>query len=150
MLYTSLLFLLGYLSLFCIMLILNEPISLASILLIAPAYILTIMFTIGYVYILSSITVYFRDLQHIIDAFSRIFFWITPIFYYTDSLTGTLNKLIWINPFTYFIELYHSLFYYSTLPSISLWVCCLFLAIGFLLIGHIIFHRYCNYFAERI
>lgn len=145
----AIIFIFGYVVVISLMIIFGEPIGI-NILLLMPTIGLTVLFALGYTLVLSCITVYFRDMQHIIDAFSRVFFWVTPIFYYTSSLDGILSKIIWINPYTYFIELYHNIVFYSKIPSVSLWLCCISISIFTFIVGWLLFSMFKNKFAEVI
>ncbi len=59
---------------------------------------------------IGALTARFRDLQPIIDVSTRILFFLTPIFWTLDSVTGTPLEIIVIyNPFYYFIEVFRSI-----------------------------------------
>lgn len=111
---------------------------------------LSVIFATGYVLMFSAITVFIRDIQYIIQAISRVFFWLTPIFYMVGDLTGILNSLIWYNPFTYFIEVYHDILYQMQIPNLLyLGICC---TISFfaLILGYKIFDKFKGKFAEEL
>ena len=57
-----------------------------------------------------SMTSRFRDLQPIIELFTRILFFLTPIFWTLESVVGTpLEAIVRCNPFYYFIEIFRSI-----------------------------------------
>lgn len=124
--------------------------SFVCILCILPLIAATLLFGIGIVLILSAVCVYIRDLMYTITAFARVLFWMTPVFYTVDSLTGILSKVIWCNPLTIYITSYQNCLYYSTLPTVeNMFICCS-LAIITVVIGLGIFSKLKHGFAERV
>lgn len=72
------------------------------------------VFTLGFVYLLSSSAVYIRDIGHMMPAALNFWFFLTPIFLFAkfpaqDQLVPTIFR--W-NPVTYLIESYRSIFVY--------------------------------------
>lgn len=121
-----------------------------SILALFPLLLLTFLFALGYSLIISSVVVYFRDLQHILNSISMIFFFITPMYYLTSETTGILNVITWINPLTYFIESYHHLIFWGTLPDWQISLACLIISIVVFVSGTTIFRLLKRKFAEKL
>lgn len=125
--------------------------SISPVIFLLPImFILSFLFALGYTLILSTVTVFVRDVQYFIQAISRIMFWTTPIFYLVNNIDGILSTIIWCNPYTYFIESFHDIIYYGTLPNASVFIMCLILTFGTLTIGIFIFNKYQNKFAEKL
>ena len=108
------------------------------------------IFSFGTILLTSAISVYSRDFEYLITAFARVLFWITPIFYIPDTLTGILSNIIWLNPLTYYVEGLHEIIYWGVLPSTELLVACTLLSVIMLIIGVYVFTKLKDGFAERI
>ncbi len=112
--------------------------------------ILQFFFVYGLALIISSICVYYRDVQHLLNAISIAMFWITPIFYETSSLTGSLQWIVRLNPFSYYIESLRSAFFYSVIPECGYVVPCIVLSLSLLFIGYVVFYKLQKRFAELL
>lgn len=51
---------------------------------------LAAVFAAGMVFLFSAVTVYICDVQHFINAFARVLFWVTPIFYFVGKTSGPI------------------------------------------------------------
>jgi ABC-type polysaccharide/polyol phosphate export permease len=129
-------FLLSLVSLFAVALFLGARISLA-LLTLPLALILTALFILGLVLIISIITVYFRDMSHIVQITFTGLFYLTPIVYPVELIAGNrpLFMFIKLNPFVYFIQLFHEIIYRANIPQASLWLICLVLTLASLFAG---------------
>jgi ABC-type polysaccharide/polyol phosphate export permease len=103
-------------SLFFIILVIGGNISIALIGLI-PAYILLYVFALGIGLITSVISVYFRDLLHIINILMQALVFLSPVYYKPDSLSAKVKWLIELNPLTQFIELFRSPIFSASFPA---------------------------------
>ncbi|WII09732.1 ABC transporter permease [Methanomassiliicoccales archaeon LGM-DZ1] len=121
-----------------------------SMLFVPAVLILELIFVTGYVFLFSSLTVYSRDVQYVLNSISMVFFFMTPMYFFADEATGLLNALIWINPFTYFVEALHSAVYFGEPPDAWVISMCLLLALFALVLGYAVFRRLKRGFAERL
>lgn len=107
------------------------------------------IFVFGACLILSSLTVYFVDLENIWFFVSRLIWLGTPIFYAIGGQTR-LFYINLLNPLYYFITISREIIIYSRIPE--LWM--IFMAIGysllFLLAGMIVFNKLKVKFAEMM
>lgn len=112
----------------------------------------------GFAFIVSSVNVYFRDIQHIVGVVLLALFYATPIIYSHDMVTATnfmkthpaLLTLYNMNPVTALIDLYRSCLYDLQLPD---WHTVLYaggVAIVLLVVGFYIFGRLEPAFAEEV
>ena len=83
---------------------------------------------IGISFIVSSVTVYFRDLQHFIGIALQLLFYATPIVYAPDSIPQNFQWILQYNPMTYIINGYRDIFYYQRMPDFS--------SLGIVLVGN--------------
>ena len=105
---------------------------------------------LGISFILSSITVYFRDLEHIIGIILMVMFYATPIVYSLDTLPEPFVTIMQLNPMAHIIEGYRSIFYYQTMPNMNNLLILLALSIILLVIGYFIFKKLQYGFAEEL
>jgi len=104
---------------------------------------------LGTVLILSSLDVYFRDLEHLTDVFLNLAFYMTPIIY-TLSFAGKYRNLLLVNPMASLVEAWRDLFVYNRLPTpVDLWPC-LAGTVAALLIGSFLFGRLEKGFADAL
>ena len=108
-----------------------------------------LLFLIGLTLFLSSINVYLRDIQYIVSVIMIALIWLTPIMYVRDQFDNALlNTLLTINPMTYFIEMFQSILYWQTVPSLSSVCICLGIALISLFVGILVFKLLEKDFAE--
>lgn len=109
-----------------------------------------LMFVLGIVLIVSALTVYFRDLSHILDIVVMLWFYVTPIVYPITMIPENLRGFIYMNPMTGIIECYRSILYYRTWPEFSTLLLALILGIMSIVGGMVIFQRLQKGFAEEL
>jgi len=147
---TFITFIIAYAAIIILIMLLGISFSASALIFLPLILLLTVMFATGYVLLFSAVTVFVRDVHHFIDATARILFFMTPIFYLASEVTGILEKIIWLNPLTYFIESYHDILFFGTVPEIFQLVVCVMLAIVALIVGLITFNRLKGRFAEEL
>lgn len=113
--------LLMFISLFFIIIMIGGNISF-SLMSLFPAYILLYFFALGIGLICSVISVYFRDLLHIITILMQALVFLSPVYYKPESLSNKVQWLIEFNPLTQFIELFRSPIFNGTIPAIEFYV----------------------------
>lgn len=108
------------------------------------------VFTIGVSFIVSSITVYFRDLQHFIGVFMQLMFYATPIAYSSARVPDDFKWVATLNPVAHIIEAYRDIFYNGQMPNLA--TLSIILGIGLLLcvVGYLIFTKMQKGFAEQL
>ena len=105
---------------------------------------------LGIGFIVSSITVYVRDLEHIIGIVLMAAFYGTPIVYKLEQLPQNLQILMQLNPMTHLINAYRDIFYYQQLPDMKALSILLVLSIGLTIIGYFIFKQLQKGFVEQL
>ena len=105
---------------------------------------------LGISLIVSSVTVYFRDLQHFIGVLLQLFFYATPIVYAVDVIPANFRWVLKFNPMTYIIEGYRDIFWGQTMPDISTLLIVLAIGIVLCIVGYLIFNKLQKRFAEEL
>ena len=97
------------------------------------------LFVLGIIMVVSIITVFFRDLFHILQIIFVGLFYLVPIVYKKEFFGDRLVLMLQLNPFFYFIQLFHVILYEAKVPDLSLWLVCTALMLVSLLIGLLVF-----------
>lgn len=113
-------------------------------------FIVQYMLQMGLAFIISSITVYLRDLEHLIGIFIQLFFYATPIVYSASTVPESFQFIMKINPMSHIINAYRDIFYYQTMPDIKGLLILLCITIVLSIIGYKIFNKLQKGFAEEL
>ena len=101
-------------------------------------------------FIVSSVCVYVRDLQHFIGIFLQLLFYATPIVYSIDILPPEAAWILNLNPMTYIIEGYRDIFYNQTMPDVQSILILIGIVLVAIVIGYLIFNKLQKGFAEEL
>jgi len=109
---------------------------LSWVMLFSPlAMLITFMFVLGLVMMLSVANVYFRDVAHITLVVVSALMFTLPIMYPMTSVPLEYQFIFTYNPFYHFINLFRVILYYTAVPTWSDWLIPLGIALGSLLLG---------------
>jgi ABC-type polysaccharide/polyol phosphate export permease len=118
------------------------------------------IFTIGVGLILSTVNVFYRDTQIIMEVVMLAWFFVTPIFYSINTIPETatvlgavldLRRLVYIlNPMASIISSYRDVLYFGRTIGPDFFLRTLVTAVAVLLIGYALFDRYARRFAEEL
>jgi lipopolysaccharide transport system permease protein len=93
----------------------------ASLLLLPVILIAQLVFTTGVSLLVATLTVYFRDLEHLVGVGLIGLFYLTPVLYPLDpsAIRGasSLIPYLKLNPLSWFLDSYHAILYYGAWPS---------------------------------
>ena len=106
--------------------------------------------SIGVALIVSSLTVYFRDLLHLLGILIQLLFYATPIVYSISSVPTNLQWIVKINPMSYLIEGYRAIFYSKVPPDFHNLGIALIMGIVLCVVGYFAFRKLEKGFAEEI
>ncbi len=118
-------------------LLFGAPISW-HIVLLPLAIVIAFLFNLGLVLIVSIVTIYFRDLTHILTVVLQALFYLVPIVYPLDVFPESTRRLFLLNPFYYFINLFRKTIYSQEAMVWQDWLIPLALAVVSLSIGIVI------------
>jgi ABC-type polysaccharide/polyol phosphate export permease len=100
----------------------------------------------------SSIYLFFPDIKNILSIFTRIMFFVTPIFWKMEGLPASSQFVLKLNPIYYIVNGYrdsllnHRAFWESPLVTIYFWSVCLV----FLVAGVAVFKKLRPHFADVV
>lgn len=100
-----------------------------------------ILFTVGFSLILSSLMVFFRDMQFLYGVVIMLWMYITPIFYPENIIGLKFQWILQLNPMYHFIRYTRNIILDNSIPTIRAHIICLIFSIGTLVIGWILFKK---------
>lgn len=135
-------FLLSQIPLYAILFISGPGVNIYHLLL-PFGYICLFLFTLGFSLILSSVSVFLRDMFYIYGVVLNLWTYITPIMWPTEMLNGRpfIASILKLNPLYWFTDFAREIMLYGRIPSSLCWTCCYFCGIIFLFIGIIFFKK---------
>lgn len=108
------------------------------------------LFTTGFCLALSSLYVFFRDLEHIVGIVTMAWFYLTPIVFSLKIFPEYAQKLLSLNPMTQFVNAYRNVLMYGKLPSPLGFSAVTVLSIVIFFVGALIFSKLQRTFAEEL
>lgn len=126
-------------------------VGLTSFILYYPIiFIVQYILILGLSFIVSSITVYVRDLQHLIGVALQLLFYATPIVYNVNTIPENFKWILNLNPMTYVINAYRDIFYNQVAPDIKALLMVAVIMMAICVIGYMIFNKLQKGFAEEL
>ena len=111
----------------------------ATFLLIPIPILYTFVFSLGVAVLLSSLTVFFRDLIYLYGVFTTLLMYLTPIFYPVDIWPEALRPFMGLNPIYHFVDYFRDLALRGVVPGLWDNVVCLGFALAALCGGMYVF-----------
>ncbi len=119
--------------------------------LLFPAVVLTqYLLLMGISLILSAITVYVRDVEHIITVLLMVMFYGTPIVYSMAMVPASMKMLLLINPMTPIINAYRDILFYKQMPNMLQLGGIIVISLVVLVVGLFVFKKLQRNFAEEL
>ena len=110
-----------------------------------------LLFTTGLAFLLSALTVHFRDLKDLVSNLLTFWFFATPIIYPMTMAPGVGKRMLNANPFTHLAVSYQEILFYDGPYGHWKWLLALLVAsIGLFLFGYFLFDRLRDSFAEEV
>ena len=122
-----------------------EPMLLFPVVLV-----LHVAFTIGIALILATITVFFRDVRHLVEVALAVLFWVTPIVYELERVPETLRLAILLSPMSPFVVAYQKLFFFREWPEATIWLVAVTYAVGAFVAGVALVLAFEDRFTEQL
>lgn len=112
-----------------------------TILFVPIPLILLYLFTVGIGLVVSSLTVFFRDLAHLYELLLTAWMYLTPIFYPAEILPAPVLTIMHLNPVYYYLVAFRDMVMYGQMPTMETWMICFSMAILSLFVGFFIFSK---------
>lgn len=111
---------------------------------------LQLILQLGLGFILSAVTVYFRDLEHFIGIALQLMFYATPIVYAESSIPQGFKWIMKFNPMAAILEGYRDIFYKQQAPDMLRLGKWFGLSLVLFVIGWMIFNKLQKGFSEEL
>lgn len=108
------------------------------------------VFSLGLIFISSSLDIYIRDAEYIINFLMQMLFYATPIIYSIDMFPERFRWIIKLNPLTTIIESYRDILFYHQMPNFAELGIVAAVSFVILIIGYLIFRKLEKGFAEEV
>lgn len=142
--------LLCFLIIFLVMLVTGATFNLLAFLCLPIIMVVEYLLALGIAMLSAAITVYFRDLEHILGIVSMIWMYMTPVLYPETLVPERFQKLYHLNPMTSIITAYRDVLYRGVVPQLSTLLEAVILGILFLAVGLLTFSKLKKGFAEEL
>ncbi len=142
--------LLSFVVVFAVVLVAGVPVNPLGMLTLPLVMIVEYLMALGVAMTVSAITVYFRDLEHILGIISMGMQFLSPVMYneVTMNITGRNLTLFKLNPMYYILSAYRTILYYGEVPDLKTLLPGLAFGVVMLLAGFRIFDVLKKRFAE--
>ena len=122
--------------------------------------IIQVVFTLGISFIVATVNVFYRDVHMIVSVALLAGFFLTPVFYPLSQLPKSYllfgidwdvwRLMYYLNPMASIIENYRMILYIGARPAFDFVLRTFITAVGFLVVGLMIFYRFNSRFGEEI
>lgn len=133
-------FFFSFIALLIVMIVTKSEFYITLLLIPLPILAL-LLFTIGLSLLLSSITVFFRDIGHFYGVFILAWNYLTPVFYPVSILPDKFRWVVNFNPLYYYITYFRLLVRDGVFPSFQLNMYCFGAGAAMLIVGVVVFWR---------
>ena len=110
-------------------------------LLLPYSYLCLLLFTIGAGFVLSTISVFLRDMFYIYGIVLTILTYFTPIMYDINMLDPWMQNILKLNPLYHYITFARTIILYGQMPSVNNFLVCGLSAVFALFIGVVVFKK---------
>ena len=142
--------LLSFVVVFAIVIISGTPLNVEAILFLPLIMLIEFVLALGCTMIVSALTVYFRDVEHIVSVVTMAWMYLTPVVYSVDMVPEKFVNLFYLNPMTSLIIAYRDILYYGQKPQLETLLIAVIMGVSFLIIGFVGFDKMQRRFAEEL
>lgn len=142
--------LLSLLVVLVIVLLSGRGLNFQALLCMPVVMIVEYMLCLGSALIISSATVYIRDLEYLSGIITMAWQFLTPIMYSITIVPDRLMSLFMLNPMTPVIVAYRDILYFGEVPKLSTLIHAACVGMGLMVVGFLVFGKLKRRFAEEL
>lgn len=142
--------LLSFVVVFAVLLVSGKGVSFILLPVLIPIMIIEYIMALGFAFLFSCMTVYFRDLEHILGIFMMAWQFASPVMYGMDMIPESLHGLFMLNPMTPVILAYRDVLYYQQMPDIKSLMTAILCGLVVVVLGWVVFERLQRHFVEEL
>ena len=101
-------------------------------------------------FLASAVTVYLRDMEHILGIVLMAWQYLTPVLYDYEMVPEQFRMIFSLNPMTPVITAFRDILYYSRVPNLMTLLSALAMGLAVLVVGWFTFSKLKRRFAEEL
>ena len=140
----------SFIIVFAVIAVMGLGINFAALPWLIPVMLIQFILVLGVNLITSSVTVYIRDLEHIMGVLSMAWMYLSPVVYGIDFVPESWKRWYLFNPMAPLILSYRDILYYKRTPQLPLLGLALAVSLAVLAVGALTFSRLQRRFAEEL
>ena len=140
----------SFIIVFVVIAVMRLGVSWAALPWLIPVMLIQYILVLGINFITSSVTVYCRDLEHIMGVLSMAWMYLSPVVYGIDFISQDWMRYYMLNPMAPLIISYRDILYFQTAPNPMLLLRALLESLVILALGLLIFEKLQRRFAEEL
>lgn len=143
-------FIISVVLLILVMIVINVPFNVMIMpLSIIPVFSLLMMIT-GWGLILSIVSVYYTDIQHLWSVATTVLMYASAIFYPMSLVPEPYRSILMLNPMYWIVDQFRCFIYQGIIPQLGYIINSLLISAMILVIGIIIFKKYVNVVSMKL
>lgn len=139
-----------FIVIFAVLIVSGKGISLGAIIYLPVIMVVEYILALGGAMLTSALTVYFRDLEYILNIIMMVWIYITPVMYSVDIVPEALLPIFYINPMTPIIIAYRDILYFKQPPELGTLLHGFIIGVAILIIGTVVFGKLQKGFVEEL
>lgn len=142
--------LLTFVVIFVVLFITGFGVSLKAVCFLPVVMIIEYILALGICMLVSSLTVYFRDLEYILSIITMAWMYLTPILYTVDMVPDEFRNLFNLNPMTPIILAFQQILYHKDVPNAGTLMHAAIVGVVILIIGYAVYDKIQRKFVEEL
>ena len=118
-----------------------EHVVLFTWLLLPIVFAIQILAMLGFGFLLSAVTVFFRDLKDIVVVYANIGIYLIPVVYLPGWAPRIFQPVLYVNPFTYMTWMYQDVLYFGRIEHPVAWLIFPVFSVMIFAFGYRVFRR---------
>ena len=140
----------SFIVVFAVLILSGKGLNPIALLFLPVVMLAEYMLALSLTMIVSALTVYLRDLEHILTIVMMAWQFMTPVMYSVDLVPPKLLPIFNLNPMTPIIVAYRDILYYKRIPQMSTLLQGALLSVVLMIIGWNVFGHLKRHFAEEL
>ena len=142
--------LLAFIVVFAVLILSGKGVNPVALLFLPIVIFAEYLLSLSLTMMVSALTVYLRDLEHILSIVMMAWQFMTPVMYSIDQVPPRLLWVFNLNPMTQIIVAYREILYYKQIPNLPALLRSTLLSVVLMIIGWNVFGHLKRHFAEEL
>ena len=135
---------------FAVLIISGKGLSISALVYLPLIMIIEFLIALGLTFLISGITVFFRDIEYFAGIIVMAWQFATPVMYGLDMVPERLVPFFKLNPMTPVIVAYRDILYYKQAPELSTLISAVIFGVILFALGVFSFNKLKKHFAEEL